>query len=176
MQTNLAIDRMALPQVILDYSQEVQAHATGFARCTESMGNGQHRSWYNKKLNYHEFVGENAEAVGSEIAVAQYFGIKNFVPTVNTFKDAADVGRRIEVKHSCYLNGHLIIRANDRPQDVAVLVIGKSPVYSIVGWMPVAWAKRPKYLNPSDGNWWVSQRELLEMETLKRSMYGTTED
>jgi hypothetical protein len=42
--------------------------------------------------------------------------------------------------------------------------------------MPVLWAKKAKYYNPADGNFWVSQRELFEMDTLRKSIYGTTQD
>ena len=172
----MAIAVMAKPvQIILDYAQEVQAHATGFSRCTQMDGSGKHASWYNKKLNYHEFIAENAEAVGSEIAVAQYFGLRDFRPTIDTFKEKADVAALIEVKWTKYSTGHLIIRANDRIQDIAVLVIGKSPVYTIVGWMPVAWAMKARYLNNQDGNYWVSQTDLNPMSTLRRSNYGSTE-
>lgn len=177
MQTNMAIAAMAKPvQIILDYSQEVQAHATGFSRCTQMGGVASHAGRYNTKLNYHEFIAENAEAVGSEIAVAQYFGLRDFRPTVNTFKNEADVAAQIEVKWTKYSgSGHLIISERDRMQDIAILVTGKSPVYTIVGWMPVAWAKKTRYLNNQDGNYWVAQTDLMPMHTLRRSNYGNTE-
>jgi hypothetical protein len=181
MHSNLALVPTPLPAVILDHSQEVQAHASGFARSTGVVANRpDHAGRYNTKLNYHEFVTENSEAAGSEIAVAQYMDIKNFIPTVDTFTEAADVtigNLGFEVKWTRYINGHLIIhRDYNRLQDVAILVVGKSPVYQLAGWMPVLWAKKPKYYNAADGNFWVSQRELFEMSTLRKSVYGTPED
>ena len=181
MQANLVVVPTPLPAVILDYSQEVQAHASGFARSTGIVANRpDHAGRYNNKLNYHEFVTENAEAAGSEIAVAQYMGIKNFVPTVDTFTDSPDISignLNLEVKWTRYMNGHLIIHADyPRLTDVAILVVGKSPVYALAGWIPVLWAKKAKYLNAMDGNYWVSQRELFEMSTLRKSVYGITED
>ena len=177
MPTDMAITTaVAKPvQIILDYAQEVQAHATGFSRCTQMAGIASHKGRYNTKLNYHEFIAENAEAAGSEIAVAQYFGLRDFRPTVNTFKEQADVAAQIEVKWTKYSTGHLIVSDRDRIQDIAILVVGKSPVYIIIGWMPVAWAKKTRYLNNQDGNYWVSQADLMPMHTLRRSNYGSTE-
>jgi hypothetical protein len=181
MPTNLVIVPTPLPAVVLDYSQEVQAHASGFARSTGVVANRpDHAGRYNTKLNYHEFVTENSEAAGSEIAVAEYMGIKNFIPTVDTFTEQADVtigNLGFEVKWTRYINGHLIIhRDYNRLQDVAILVVGRSPVYQLAGWIPVLWAKKPKYYNAADGNFWVSQRELFEMSTLRKSVYGISED
>jgi ubiquinone/menaquinone biosynthesis methyltransferase len=59
------------------------------------------------------------------------FGLRNFAPTLNTFKNEADVDlphARLEVKYTKYTNGSLIINKTDRDQDVAVLVTGKSPL------------------------------------------------
>jgi hypothetical protein len=107
-------------------------------------------------------------------------GIRNFIPTVNTFHDAPDIqlgNLGFEVKWTKYINGHLIIHKDyPRLTDVAILVVNKSPVYQIIGWMPVIWAMKAKYYNAADGNFWVSQRELFEMDSLRKSVYGITED
>ena len=182
MQTNMAITEMAqIVQVILDRSQEKQAAACGFARSTgEFITTPDRRYSRQTNINYHEFILENSEAVGSEIAVAQYMGLQNFVPTVHTYRDEADItvgNLGFEVKWTRYINGHLIIHKDyPRLNDVAILVVNKSPVYQIVGWMPVLWAKKAKYFNAADGNFWVSQRELFEMDALRKSVYGITED
>ena len=162
-------------KVVLDYAQETQAHSIGLKRVTEIGGRADHHSRHDKRINFHEYVSQNAEAVGSEIAVAMYFNVRNFVPTVNTFKNEADIGSKIEVKWTKYDNGHLILQDSDRLGDVAVLVTGRSPVYFIAGWMPIAWAKRPKYLNPLDNNYWVNQADLLPIKDLRKSIYGSTE-
>jgi hypothetical protein len=114
---------------------------------------------------------ESSEAVGAEIAVAQYFGIPGFQPTVNTFKNEADIGAKIEVKWTKYLNGHLIVTNNDREHDIAVLVTGRSPVYIIAGWIPITMAKKPRYRN-QDGSYWIDRPNLFPIEDLKRSIYG----
>jgi hypothetical protein len=158
-------------RVILDYSQEQEAHRVGFRRITEVQAKVDAPSRRNKGVNYHEAVMESSEAVGAEIAVAQYFGIANFVPSINTFKNEADIGAKIEVKWTKYTNGHLILTNNDRSNDIAVLVTGKSPVYDIAGWIPIHMAKKPRYRN-QDGSFWIDRPNLFPIEDLKRSIYG----
>ena len=165
----------SLTKVVLDYSQETQAHTIGLKRVTEIGGRADHHSRHDKRINFHEYVSQNAEAVGSEIAVAMYFNVRNFVPTVNTFKNEADIGSKVEVKWTKYENGHLIVGKHDRDMDVAVLVTGRSPVYLIVGWLPVSWCKKPKYFNPLDQQFWVNQRDLLPIADLRKSIYGSSE-
>jgi len=164
----------SLVKVVLDYQQETQAHVIGLKRVTEIGGRADHHSRHDKRINFHEYVSQNAEAVGSEMAVAMYFDVRNFVPTVNTFKNEADIGSKVEIKWTKYETGHLIIRPSEREQDVAVLVTGRSPVYFIVGWMPVSWARKPKYLNALDQNYWVNQRDLLPIADLRKSIYGSS--
>jgi hypothetical protein len=172
------MDLLQVPQhirIILDYAQQVQAHQIGLKRVTEISGTADHPSRGNKSISFHEYIAECSEAVGAEIAVAQYFGIKNFTPTVNTFKSEADIGARIEVKWTKYRDGHLVIRASDRLKDVAVLVTGRGPVYDIAGWIPVVMARKAKYFHSQYLDHWVPQNNLFPIEDLKRSVYGSTE-
>lgn len=126
-------------------------------------------------LNLHDGIARDAESIGAEIVVAQYLNIKDFEPTSGTFKRVADVGSRIEVKHTAYKSGHLIIKESDRSEDIAVLVVGKSPQYYIVGWIPVAIAKKDKYRHSKSDSWWVSQINLQPIETLRKSQYGNAQ-
>jgi Fis family transcriptional regulator len=104
---------------------------------------------------------------------AQYLGIKNFTPTINTFKSEADIGARIEVKWTKYADGHLVIRPTDRINDVAILVTGRGPVYSIAGWIPIIMAKKPKYHHATYYDHWIPQNNLFPIEDLRKSIYGT---
>lgn len=145
-----------------------KAHAIGFRRAT-SEHNTVDRSY--QKVSWQEDIARNAEAVGAEMAVAQFFGVDDWEPTVDTYKGEADIGSRIEVKWSKWESGHLIITERDRKDDIAVLVVGSSPTYRIAGWIPVAIAKRGKYKR-NDGSWWVGQPDLQPIETLMGSNYG----
>jgi hypothetical protein len=164
-----------LVKVILDRTQEITAHQKGLERAIAINADPSDANQFGQQFtNYHEFIWQKAEACGAETAVANYFGDYAFVPKVNTFHDEADVGANVEVKWTKHSNGHLILqnRPNPRPNDVAILVTGWSPVYVILGWMPVHMAMQPKYKHPYQNNYWVPRSNLFEMQYLKRSNYG----
>ena len=124
-----------------------------------------------EKLNLHEGIARDAEAIGAEMVVAHYFGIKNFEPTVGGFKLHADLGGNVEIKYTKYKDGHLLISERDRDTDIAILVTGKSPIYWIAGWTTVKNAKRPARKR-SDGAYWINQSDLHPIEDLARSVYA----
>lgn len=126
---------------------------------------------YNAKLNNHEQVTEYAESLGAEMVVARYFGL-DYDINVSNGKRKADVGQGLEVRWTSYIGGNLIVYPNDRETDIAVLVVGKSPVYHIAGWLPVAFARRKRFKNPRQDSWWVDQANLNPIETLIRSEYA----
>ena len=105
--------------------------------------------------------------------VARYFGL-DYDINVSNGKRGADVGQGIEVRWTSYVGGNLIVYPNDRESDIAVLVVGKSPIYHIVGWLPVAFARRKRFKNPRQDSWWVDQANLNPIETLIRSEYAIT--
>ena len=159
--------------VRLTREDEIIAHTAGLARESHY---GSNPKFLGNKGNFHNAVVIHSEAVGAEMAVAKYFGVADFVPTVNTFKNEPDVywnGVAIEVKQTPHKRGHLIISEDDRDTDIAVLVVGKSPVYHIAGWLPVAFARRKRFKNPRQDSWWVDQANLNPIETLVRSEYAT---
>jgi hypothetical protein len=164
-----------IAKVILDRSQEITAHQKGLDRVIAINADPNDANQFGQKFtNFHEFIWQKAEAAGAETAVANYFGDYGFVPKVNTFNDEPDVGENIEVKWTKHANGHLILqnRGPGRPNDVAILVTGWSPVYILLGWMPVHMAKVPKYKHPYQDNYWVPRSNLFEMQYLKKSQYG----
>ena len=128
---------------------------------------------YNNKLNNHERVTEYAESLGAEMVVARYFGL-DFDINVSNGKRNADVGKGIEVKWTSYINGSLIIYPNDRVDDVAVLVVGRSPEYFIAGWLPVKMAMQKHFKNSQQDSWWIGQDNLNPIEDLVRSSYAAT--
>ena len=162
-------------KIILDYAQECDAAAVSLARIIQVGGRPRQASRYNKAGNFHDLVAEGAESVGAEIAVAQYFGIKGFKPTVNTFKNQADVMDRLEVKWTKYDNGRLIIYPSDRHNDVAILVTGRSPVYQIVGWIPIALARDEQFKHETQETYWVPQGKLYAPEILRNRVNGHTQ-
>lgn len=154
----------------LTRNDEIRSHVAAMARIREISASPDHSSRFNREINFHEYVTEVAESIGAEIAVARYFKDYDFVPTINTFKNEADYGKNIEVKWTRYNTGSLIINATDRPTDIAVLVVGRSPVYRLAGWIPVAVARKDRYKKLS--SWWISQSDLQPIDNLLRSSYG----
>jgi hypothetical protein len=128
---------------------------------------------YNSKLNNYERVAEYAESIGSEVVVARYFGLDYDIEKSNG-KRNADVGKGLEVKWTSYINGSLIVYPNDRVDDVAVLVVGRSPEYYIVGWLPVKQAMQKQFKNSQQESWWVNQDSLNPIGDLVRSSYAAT--
>lgn len=159
--------------VRLSREDEIVAHTAGLARESRY---GSNPKGIKERGNFHNAVVIHSEAVGAEMAVAKYFGVKNFVPTVNTFKNEPDVywnGIAIEVKQTSHKRGHLIISEDDRDTDIAVLVVGESPSYYVMGWIPVGVAKRPRFQS-AQGGYWVSQINLQPIETLRKSIHANT--
>ena len=152
----------------LSRDDEFEAASIAFRRAFESPQKVD-RSF--EKLNLHESIARDAEAIGAEMIVAQYFGIKDFEPTVNGFKLHADLGGNVEVKWTKYKDGHLLLSDRDRDSDIAILVTGQSPIYYLCGWIPIKTAKRPARKR-SDGAYWINQSDLNPMLTLARSIYA----
>ena len=122
--------------------------------------------------NYFNDILMGSNGAAAEIAVAKALGISDFKPTINTFKSQADLLDNIEVKHTGWHGGHLIVYPKDRESDVAVLVVGECPDLFVVGWIPVVVARRPLYRNNKADSWWVSQINLQPIESLLRSNYA----
>lgn len=128
---------------------------------------------YHDSLSWCERVAEEAEGLAAEWVVSKYFGLEfDALESNNKYKKEADVGNGLEVKHTKWADGSLIVQEYDRRSDIAVLVVGKSPTYVIKGWIPVAMAQKDRYRHSTQPNWWVSQNNLQPIETLQVSEYA----
>ena len=154
------------------YDEQLRAHEVALERIRLINGIPDHSSRFDKKLSFHDFVAQMAESICAEMVVAKYFGITNFDPADSQFKKTADVGSRIEVKWTKYDAGALIIGDSDRNSDIAVLVTGTSPTYSIKGWIPVVVAKNQRWRRRDQPTFWVEQYNLHPIENLRRSSHG----
>jgi hypothetical protein len=169
------LDVSRVVKVILDRQQEITAHRVGLERTIIRNAEVSDASNFGQTYkNWHELVWQESEAAAAEMAVANYYGDFGFIPAIDNAHDTADVGENIEVKWTKHTNGHLIIqnRGPGRPNDVAVLVAGFSPVYLLLGWLPISMAKQAKYKHPYQNNYWIPRSNLFEMQYLKRSNYG----
>ena len=128
---------------------------------------------YDRPASFMGYLAELAESIGSEWAVAKYFGLP-FDPFEDKGKIKADVGAGIEVRWTTYELGQLIVYEYDRATDIAVLVTGTAPNYYIAGWIPIAMAQKPRYRHTKQPTWWVTQINLQPIENLRKSNYGTS--
>jgi hypothetical protein len=150
--------------------EEIECYYAAIKHCTDKTGD--HETRLQKTKSWFEYVAQMAEAMSAEWVVAKRLGY-DYKPGQTHDKEKADVGDHIEVKWSANPASNLWIQESDRhDRDIAVLVVGSSPKMHIVGWMPVAIAKKPRYRNPSQNNWSVPQINLQPIETLQRSNYA----
>lgn len=89
------------------------------------------------------------EGAAGEMALAKamnwYWG-----GTVNTFKHGGDVGN-VQVRTRTRDHYELIVRDNDRDDDVFYLVTGTVPTFRVVGWILGKDAKRPEFSHMHGG-------------------------
>lgn len=159
-------------KITLTLSEQQQCHVVAMKRIYEIDATPDWKSRYDHSCNFHDMIAQQAEAIGAEMAVANYFNFLNFDPSKSLFKETADVGANLEVRWTKYENGQLIVYPNDRASDIAILVTGKSPTYVIAGWIPISVARKPKYKHRSQETWWVTQINLQPIENLVRSNYA----
>ncbi len=74
----------SLIRVVLDRAQEIEAHHAAMARAIGNNVGPSTPYMHLQAMNYHDFIAYCAEGAGAEIAVAAYFGVANFKPTVDT--------------------------------------------------------------------------------------------
>lgn len=106
------------------------------------------------------------EGAMAEMAYAKAMGV--YWPAgVGTFK-APDVGS-VQVRATERHDNSLIIRSNDKDEDVYVLVTGSAPQYNIVGWIRGADGKNPSFVKTPNGGapaYFVPQSKLRSMNEL----------
>jgi len=160
-------------KIQLTSADEIMSAQVGLQRTQYSKERNMKNTFERKTANnYFNDILMASNGAAAELAVAKALGINDFTPTINTFKSQADIGENIEVKHTVWHGGHLVVHQKDRESDVAVLVVGECPDLFVVGWMPVVVAKRPRYRNNKADSWWVSQINLQPIESLLRSNYA----
>lgn len=163
-------------RIDIDKPTQVEITIAGLVRALEYQeqweGKWERRNYQTDRenLNYPAFVAQQSEALGAEVAVAKYFK-KPINLFGHNYKIKADVGKNIEVKHTKWKDGSLILSEYDRKEDIAILVTGSLPRYFVCGWIPVSVARRPSHQR-SDGKWWIGQQDLHPMANFHRSIYA----
>ena len=110
----------------------------------------------------------NIEGALAELAVARALGL-DFIPTINTFHEIADIGEEIEVRWTKGRRGSLLIGDNDEETRIFVLVTGRSPSYLLPGW---AYGTDIK----SQGNFVTEYKEKHQLWGMPQERLRPTED
>lgn len=121
----------------------------------------------------HGFTGENGwnlhlEGAAGEMAAAKAMN-RFYSGSINTFKDGGDVGS-IQGRTRSKSEYELIVRANDRDEDIFVLVTWRSPTFTVHGWIRGQDAKQTRWLR-THGNrpaaYFVPTAELRAIGEMK---------
>lgn len=117
-------------------------------------------------VNAHGYDGVNGWDVDIEGAAAEMAYCKSrglyFPGVVGNYK-GADVGDKVQVRHTVLESGCLILRENDSDNHYYVLVVGKIPQFTIVGWICGKDGKKPEWWkapNGRPGAWFVPHGAL----------------
>ena len=104
------------------------------------------------------------EACCAEMAVAKHLGVYWTGGVFNGKRAESDAGHMRQVRYTPYSTGSLILYPEDNKEHRMILVTGKSPTYTIKGWILAGrgmkdefWKDRSEVKCPS---WWVPQSEL----------------
>jgi hypothetical protein len=174
----MVLQRLPMITIVLDEYQRLIAEQYGAQRARNFLPhfNGQTNTNYVQQINggdFEAFVNRQVLYVAAEIAVAEYFGLTDYMPSNSAYKDEADVGANIEVKYTHRREGDLLIRHRDRDSDYGVLVIGDINAFIIVGWYPIKEAKTEAYgKHHLPGCYLVPKAQLKPMDSLE--MIGDT--
>lgn len=108
------------------------------------------------------------EGACGEAAVAKALNVY-WAGTVDTFKFGADIGEKIQVRTRSKDYYDLIVRSDDKDDDIFVLVTGRAPTFNVVGWILGRDAKKPQWVQ-NYGNrvpaWFVPQKNLIDIQSL----------
>jgi hypothetical protein len=157
---------------MITHLDEVLCMVTAIQHCQNRSAD--HPMRFQRSLSWFEYVAQMAESMAAEWLVARTLGY-DYSPGITWDKSKADVGDHIEVKWTANPDGSLWIQDSDRQdRDIAILVTGQQAKMTIVGWIPVAIAKKPRYRVESQNNWCVPQINLQPIETLGRSIHANS--
>jgi hypothetical protein len=151
-------------QVVLTPSEMEMAIAVGTLRTKESMRLNLDRS---KSYLQSQFE-KDIQGAAAELAYCKFRG-KFWPGGVGTYKDP-DAGLVTQVRSTTLEDGSLIVRSNDDPNHIYVLVIGSLPKFRVAGWIKGQDARRSEYFrNPNgrDPAWFVPIRALNQFPAQK---------
>lgn len=149
--------------ICLEWFEVSRAALVGVSRSVEAM----RRGCQNKRMMPDEWSVHILGALG-ECAFAKATN-RYWNGSVNTFKSGGDIGDAIQIRTRSKHSYDLIVRNDDRDDDVFVLVTGGPHDFTVHGWTTGKSAKQEKY-KANYGNYgeafFVPSRELRPVERL----------
>jgi hypothetical protein len=127
--------------VSLSYSDRALAARVGQERFDRRRGAGSEHRW--ARVDEHTAAKE-IESIGAEIEAARAIG-RDWVDRDSPDHDG-DIGPGLQVRHTRYDGGHLILHPEDEDGHVFFLVTGSFPNLTVRGWIRASEGKR--------GEWW----------------------
>jgi len=156
-------------QVSLAKHEVSYARLIGKIRNDEAIKAGK-KNPLNKNATFEEDLHVHYVGAAGEMAFAKAMNYY-FDATVNTYKNGYDVHKmQVRTRTKDYYD--LIVRSNDKDDDIFVLVLKNEDSFKICGWIKGSDAKKKQYIknygymNPA---YFVPQSDLNPMHTLKNS-------
>jgi hypothetical protein len=138
-------------RVVLTSDELNEARKVGLLRQSEALKAG-----LKDKHGMSPADGERLHIQGAagELVVSKFFGLP-WAGSINTFKSVADLDEAIEIRTRTQHWHDLIVRADDDPDRVYILVTGAGPEFQVHGWIRGKDAQRPEWWKNHGGREWA---------------------
>jgi hypothetical protein len=114
--------------------------------------------------DYNTRLRNTIDGLLAEVAVSRAFGCPWTPGGVEISK--GDVDDTLEVRHTKYQNGHLLIYSGDPDEAPFILVVGSYPKFRLAGWIQGAEGKQKgEWKGSVTPCYWVSQADLRAIPT-----------
>lgn len=157
-----------MKQVTLFWYEVEYAAMVGIKRQIRSRSSKDHNKIQSKDFGWHTDI----ESACAELAVAKALNLY-WDGSINVSK-RPDIPSGLQIRHTSFDSGHLIVRPGDPLEHRYILVTGTSPLYCLRGWL---WGYEVKsigdwrkHINCDGYAWWVSQEKLNPIITLEDSL------
>lgn len=130
-----------ITHVKLIYTPKEYLYSLELAKYLSKKSKGNRQPIKSDHLTVEDIVSKTAKGFCAQFAVARYLGIDDYMPTVDTYRDAPDIEPFYEVRHSEHNPiAFGIVQLNDRDGDYCVVTYGWPEIY-LAGYIPVKLAK-----------------------------------
>ena len=138
-----------MPEVKLEWYEVLQAAMSGVMKRISSIRAGTSDDYGWGGDHQGDAWTREIEGAAAEIAYAKF---RNQYWSASVDKvGSPDVGKRVQVRCCPFRGKNLLIRPRDSDEDIFVLVVGRSPVFQIQGWIKGRDGKREEWKRSPNG-------------------------